>query len=685
MVTGTAKACRKRGERLAQAARLAISGTMALVLAGCTSLSVIPDRVVSKESSMALSGMSYALPMLQYEVEATRLLAACPEPLKIEGDTSGVEVWSGRIAVELDAKATPTQIAGERYAIDYSKLDSWLKTTNFTIEYQPGTDILKGINVSVADQSGELIGGVVKTGLTIAAVASGPPGVGLLTAAKAAEAAVGSGQQKFQESQKMAKLLGIKPTAAWGPNFENLSPDDLTDLKKKLEDRQKELRSDLVQLVQNAASAQTILACMPSVSADVKARGEKAAALKGKVEGLKVANEALASYTKVAEVRGLDGTSRKTLGDTLKSVLDLQAEVAKLKDEIATIEKRLGATGKEVWPTRFNMVDDLDLAPIDDDATKRLAGHLRVVTLQVVDEQKLADALASAADLEAYRGLAKDFVDRYVDSDGVAKQFPEVKAPASCSEAANLDTKQCIAALGKLVAKLEPVKTDFLPDCPEPKRDSKPDPNAECLTRLAIAANGKKEDFPRQVPGRGIAPQPGLFVRPPVRAELTVCQASFDPKEANACNAGAADLIKDDKVLAPQLGQLRFLRLENEMFSNDAMSLILSKDGAIEKFQYGSSSTIAKSLLDAASQGAEFYKSRREQYLANTNPTKLLQDQIALEEAQKKLDDLRAVPSSAPDPAKLIATAKAEAEVELLRAQINALNAQTAALTAKDN
>lgn len=681
MVMGTAKVFRKRGERLAQGARWAIVGVTAIALSGCTSLSVIPDRVVSAGSKTALSGMTYALPMLQYEVEATRLLASCPEPVKIEGDASGQEVWSGRIAVELDAKATPSQIAGERYAIDYSKLDGWLKTTNFAIEYQPGTDILKGINVSVADQSGELVGGVVKTGLTVAAVASGPAGAGAVIAAKAGGSALGlkNNPQGTTEWVESAKLFGVRPLPAWGADFERISRKDLEDAVTK---RQNELRSGLVALMQNAASDKTILGCMPSVLADVKARGEKAKALKDKVEELKVANEALARYTKIAEVRGLDSTSRKTLGDTLTNVLGLEAEVAKLKDEIATIEKRLGATGKEVWPTRFDMTEDLDLAPIGENATKRLAGHLRVMTVRLVDDQKLANDLANAADLAAYRGIAKDLVDRYVDSDGKAKQFPDVVAPDPCAKAANLDPQTCVAALGKLAAKLEPVKTDFLPDCPNPKPDSQPSPSAECLTRLGEDVNGKKEDFPRQVPGRGIAPQPGLFVRPPVRAELTICQASFSIAGTFACNAKAEDLIKDDKVQAPQLGQLRFLQLENEMFSNDAMSLSLSKDGAIEKFQYGSSRTIAKSLLDAASQGAEFYKTRREQYLANTDETKVLQDQIALAEAQKKLDGLRAVPSSDPDPAKLIATAKAEAEVELLRAQINALKAQTAALIA---
>ncbi|RYE64705.1 MAG: hypothetical protein EOO83_00355 [Oxalobacteraceae bacterium] len=58
----------------------------------------------------------------------------------------------------------------------------------------------------------------------------------------------------------------------------------------------------------------------------------------------------------------------------------------------------------------------------------------------------------------------------------------------------------------------------------------------------------------------------------------------------------------------------------------------------------------------------------------------LVQTQIALKEANDKLDALYA--DSTPDPMKAIAIAKAQAAVELLRAQINSLSAATAALTA---
>lgn len=202
----------------------------------------------------------------------------------------------------------------------------------------------------------------------------------------------------------------------------------------------------------------------------------------------------------------------------------------------------------------------------------------------------------------------------------------------------------------------------------------------ECLMTLADGSNRKRSDFPRQVPGRGVTPQPGLFVRPPVLAQITVCHAAFDEAgtaDAIACAPGATDLVKDDKVLVPQLGQLRFFRLVNEMFSNDAMSLSLTKDGGIEKFQYGSTKSIAKSLADAAVQGADFAKKRNDEYAANTDPASLALKQIALKEATDKLAALYADP--VPDPMTLIASAKAEAEVELLRAQINSLNAKTAA------
>ncbi|WP_157783581.1 hypothetical protein, partial [Rhizorhabdus wittichii] len=152
---------------------------LALATSGCTHLAVEPDRLVTKSTSHALPGATYSLPMLQYDLTVTRTLSACPDLFKINGRAGSAanEYWSDDLSIDLAATAVPNQISGERYRINYSKLDSWMKTTSFTIEYQPGGgDLLKSVNVAVDDRTGEVAGNVVKAGIAIAGVASGPAG-----------------------------------------------------------------------------------------------------------------------------------------------------------------------------------------------------------------------------------------------------------------------------------------------------------------------------------------------------------------------------------------------------------------------------------------------------------------------------------------------------------------------------
>lgn len=664
-----------------------IAGTVALAaLTGCTSLSVMPDRVFSADRGMALSGAPYALPMLQYKIEATRILSACPQPVTIEGHPASGKFWSGQIALEMEAIANPTQIAGERYLVNYSKLDSWFKTTNFAVEYQPGTDILKSINVSAQDNTGEIAGNVLKAGLTVAAAASGPAGAAAV-AASSIKLADTKAMDRAQ-LQVLAKDTGLSENDAKALN-ELLKNNQIASAHALLLKHSRSVEDELANTISNNSSeAQTILACHESVLDDVLKREEIAKQLKAEGETLKAANTALERRTRLAEVGGLNAQGRTDLGKALDDVTKSEAALAKLKQDLATVEKRLGAVTKAVWPTSFAQRKTDDLAALGNDETKRLAALLRPVTVRVIQEQRLADDLASSPErLKAFRTIAKDFVDRYVDSDGRAKRFRPVPLPGKCVSGGSgtLVAGDCIAALATLSASLQPVATDFLPDCPKE--------SPECRKSLSNDGNAKRSDFPRQVQGRGTSAMPGLFVRTPVRAELTICRTAPAGDEtavapapdpyAIRCAQDESDLIEDDTVLAPQLGQLRFIRLVNEPFSNNALSLSLSKEGMIEKFQYGSSSAIAKSLADAATQGAAFYEKRRAEFLANTDPTSLAQKQIALKEATNKLALLNAAPVA--DPMKAIALAKAEAEVELLRAQINSLNAQTAARTAPAN
>src|SRR4051794_33573538 len=96
-------------------------------LTSCTHLAVSRDLVYTDKPMQALSGVSYSLPMLQYDLTVSRTLVACPTGVDFKTSAGGtVTFWSDDMAIELAATAVANQIPGERYWVDYSKLDSWM-------------------------------------------------------------------------------------------------------------------------------------------------------------------------------------------------------------------------------------------------------------------------------------------------------------------------------------------------------------------------------------------------------------------------------------------------------------------------------------------------------------------------------------------------------------------------------
>jgi hypothetical protein len=140
-------------------------GAACIALAGCaTSLSTGPDTLRTA-SNQALPGISYALPMLQYEVKVSYKLQRCP------GDYDGNQ----NLSVKVETSATSAYVPGERYLIDYRALSSSLKTTDFTIETYADTGALKGINASAEDKTGDVIKSVTETAISGASILAGSP------------------------------------------------------------------------------------------------------------------------------------------------------------------------------------------------------------------------------------------------------------------------------------------------------------------------------------------------------------------------------------------------------------------------------------------------------------------------------------------------------------------------------
>jgi len=89
----------------------------------------------------------------------------------------------------------------------------------------------------------------------------------------------------------------------------------------------------------------------------------------------------------------------------------------------------------------------------------------------------------------------------------------------------------------------------------------------------------------------------GIFIRPPVRGRLMACQLV---EEAECSDRSNQVLLRTDDAVVPQLGQLRFLPFENEMFQNNAISLTLRTDGSIERLEYKEVSARGETLASTA-------------------------------------------------------------------------------------
>lgn len=144
-----------------------VTGTL-LLNGCCTSLQV--TRVGNK----ATSGVVYALPFTQYEIEIKRRIVSC--------DGSELKVGT-------DITMTPTSKTdiNHVYAIDVTSLSRFANHASTDVELFEDTFQLKTINAEAKDQSLDIIAGTVKSLATLASVPSpfgAAPGVPRVTCYK---------------------------------------------------------------------------------------------------------------------------------------------------------------------------------------------------------------------------------------------------------------------------------------------------------------------------------------------------------------------------------------------------------------------------------------------------------------------------------------------------------------------
>ncbi len=167
-----------------------------LLLAGCkTQLEVRPDGqgayIESGKTEKARIGVEYGLPMLQFKLQVDHTLIQCVDEI------DGVPVVAIRFRTKVNAE--PHYVLGESFVLDYRALAGWSKTSSMTLEtYDNG--VIKSFNASAEDQTGAIIGDIVKSSISLLSLIQGVPSAG-------DAALAGHGEARYQCSQTTIAIL----------------------------------------------------------------------------------------------------------------------------------------------------------------------------------------------------------------------------------------------------------------------------------------------------------------------------------------------------------------------------------------------------------------------------------------------------------------------------------------------
>jgi len=144
--------------------RTAGAALAATLLAGCTTHleAVAPPVATVGTHGPPVNGFSYNLARLDYALDITRTVTACPSAAAPE------------VGFEFEAAAGSTYGAGEEILIDYAHLANAWKTTSVTLDTYP-SGILKSVNAQATDHSGEAVKSAVSLAVGVAKLAIGVP------------------------------------------------------------------------------------------------------------------------------------------------------------------------------------------------------------------------------------------------------------------------------------------------------------------------------------------------------------------------------------------------------------------------------------------------------------------------------------------------------------------------------
>jgi len=684
-----------------KAKSLAGAATIALAATGCTtSLSTRADLTRTSDRAVAMTGLVYHLPMLQYEISVKRTLSHCPAA--DDGTDASIDKLledpNPEIGFAAVVEVKPRYVRGESYVVDYRSLTAGTKTTSFTLEPYAITGNLKSVNVSAEDHTAGIIKDVAKVALVGVSFAAAGPG-----AAAAAAAAVTPPAGPADVAQKNAPLT---PRRNDIPDEQKENP-----LSPRLAAASDE--ADVEELIRAHLGTLVMIDCNAEARAQIVAAVKAAAALKSEQIELDRASGRVEDAAILVGIRGVGVIRKEQYALALESALaDLATKTAALDAAKAVkddTESELSRLQTSTFPTRFDLDDEVFHSTA---AAAAYEGVLAVRRRRVVDADGLAQALAALRirigparydaaiahrkSLKGYltaEGTAKTF--KAKDED-IARRIREVRSsPDRARLLAMIGTHPCnpgIPELGSPEPKINACLAEKLAISavlqsaePVPAMASRDFPTLAGRTDLTAAGAGATltpgKAAPELVHARNGGAHAGLFIRPPVRGELIVCQKS------TACDAEDARLFvagpKDPPTYVPQLGQLRFLPFKNPIFAYNEMMVQLEPDGSLSRFEYKNKKAVAAEFAataaDVASQiDAARTKTRAEAKDDRTAKIEELQYEIDSIAKTKALKEARTVKPVDPLDTVMTETVALDAKAALANAKLARLKAEAA-------
>ncbi|WP_146163453.1 hypothetical protein [Sphingomonas fennica] len=593
------------------------------LLAGCATIRTTPYREQTVEAGDALPGLTYRLPMAQYELTIVRTLAECPGGM-IEGKPTSLKFST-------DVAAEKSYVPGEAYMLD-PRLTGFLKTSSLEMNYYPnGT--LKSIGVAAEDRTGQVVENAAKIAAAGVMLAAGVPPVAVVAGAGAAAIPPTSGD---------ANVLSNKSS-----NFK----------------------------LQPIGPTQVI--CTDEAKQNLKTLTDADKAIKEETKALIGANKAMEELTE--ELRLKLKTPRQAKGRWQAILLEQRranAAIEGAKDSKAKALEALSVKEIARWPEHYGEAGRQQDLPLGNSAREKLEKLVtmgtaqRVVPVGGVDMSALSSEIRALAGMKAVSPFGNSTTkaqstDLAAELASAARQSTPT-VPAECLGSSTL--KACLEhhlELHLAVRTEWPLAKDCAAGAPN---------DAECLhKRLTDEAVDDLDKAYRIRHARDTAYDEGVFIREPAQGKLLVC------RKALATDVGCAledDLAEVEAANFPQLGQLRFLKFKVPMFQAKDLGVFLSADGRLERYYLKSTKaaleTATASAANAATTMADAMEKRETERrsdleYAQSEKSKALTAQIAELENAEKLRKLQQPPSS--DPLKPLREAAAENEAHIAQLQ----------------